>query len=319
MLPAGEISSQATGACQLRTMHGATAQQQAQLKKNDIWGIVMKFKFYCCMDEDVRAVNYLKTKNIKYETGPIPKRIYFTIYSDTESSEEFLDYIQTLPETTISKSSVFSKEEMESAQWYLLDVYRTGIDTSNVKFTYDAKCPYITSYGMQKHHHLDQINPFVSKRTPKWKNGYQFCSVDTGNTTRIFCSDYAKEIIIKSGITGLDFMPVLKGDLITQTPDVSQLVFTHKLPLEAYTFIGEYTEKICPLCGRINYLFSEPNCDNIRLNTDIIPEGIDAFGSQIVLGWGFGDEPIVISKKFYNLIVKELKEKTGHITCFPIG
>ena len=271
------------------------------------------------MNEDIRAINYLEINRIKYEIGTIPKRIYFTIYSDAERSEDFLNYIQTLPETSISKSSVFSKQEMEDAKWYLLDVYRMGIDTINTKYTYDAKCPYTTSCGIQKHHHLDQINPFVSKRTPKWKNGYQFCSVDSGFTTRIFCSDYAKDTIIRNGITGVDFMPVVKGDLTTQTPDVSQLVFTNKLPLEAYTFIGEYTEKICPFCGRINYCFLEPNCDNIRLNTDIIPEGIDAFGSQIVLGWGFGDEPIVISKKFYNLIVKELKEKTGHITCFPIG
>ena len=114
-------------------------------------------------------------------------------------------------------------------------------------------------------------------------------------------------------------MPVLKGDLKTERPDVSQLVFTNKLPREAYTFIGEYTEDICPFCGRINYIFSELNCDNIRLNKDIVQKGIDVFGSQITLGWGFGYEPIVISKKFYNLITKELKENPKHINCQPIG
>ena len=194
-----------------------------------------------------------------------------------------------------------------------------GIETKNVDYTYDAKCPYVTEYGMHRHHHLDQVNPFVSSKTPKWKKGYNFCSVETGFMTQIFCSDFAKETILKNGINGVHFMPVLKGDFETPTSDVSQLVFKNKLPLQSYTFIGEYIEEVCPFCGRINYCFKEPNCDNIRLNTDKIPRGIDVFGSQIVLGWGFGDEPIVISKKFYNLLFEELKEKPKHFIVYPIA
>ena len=33
----------------------------------------MKYEFYCGMNEDVSVINFLKNKNIKYETGPIPK------------------------------------------------------------------------------------------------------------------------------------------------------------------------------------------------------------------------------------------------------
>ena len=186
-------------------------------------------------------------------------------------------------------------------------------------FTYDAKCPYVSEYGINKHRHLDQVNPFVSVKTPKWKKGYNFCSVETGFLTQIFCSDFAKETIQKNGINGVQFMPVLKGDLTTPTPDVSQLVFANKLPKEAYTFIGKYTEDHCPSCGRINYIFEEPRCDFLRLNTDMLPKNIDAFGSEIIFGWGFGDEPVVISKRFYNLIINNLKEKTKHFILYPIG
>ena len=279
----------------------------------------MKYEFYCGMNEDVDVINFLKSKNIKYETGPIPKRIYFTVYSDTENSDELLKYIETLPGTSISKSSVFSNQEMEDANWYLLYVTRMGMETKNVGYTYDAKCPYITEFGMQRHRHLDQVNPFVSSKTPKWKKGYNFCSVETGFMTQIFCSDFAKDTILKNEIRGLDFMPVLKGDLLTPAPDVSQLVFKNKLPLEAYTFTGKYSEDSCPSCGRINYVFAEPNCDFLRLNTDVLPKNIDSFGSEIIIGWGFGDEPIVISKKFYNLLFKELKEKPKHFIIYPVA
>ena len=46
------------------------------------------------------------------------------------------------------------------------------------------------------------------------------------------------------------------------------------------------TAVVCPFCGRINYIFDEPNCDFLRLNTDVIPKNVDAFGSKIVIGWG---------------------------------
>ena len=279
----------------------------------------MKYEFYCGIYEDISVINFLKNKNIKYETGPITKIMYFTVYSDTENSDELLKYIETLPGTSISKSSIFSKQEMEDANWYLLYVTRMGMETKKVDYTYDAKCPYVTEYGIPKHHHLDQVNPFVSSKTPKWKKGYNFCSVETGFMTQIFCSDFAKETIQKNGINGVQFMPVLKGDLVTPTPDVSQLVFKNKLPRAAYTFVGKYSEDRCPSCGRINYVFDEPRCEFLRLNTDMLPKNIDAFGSEIIIGGGFGEEPIVISKKFYNLIIKELKEKPSHFFIHPIG
>ena len=279
----------------------------------------MKYKYICRVNIDPYVISFLEAKKVEYEIYDFTKTLIFDLYSDVEQSAELLAYLRRKELSLITKVAVFSDQEMEDANWYLLYVTRMGMETKNVNYTYDAKCPYVTIYGMHKNRHLDQVNPFVSSKTPKWKNGYNFCSVETGFMTQIFCSDFAKDTILKNEISGVDFMPVLKGDLKTPTPNVSQLVFKNKLPLEAYTFIGDYQEEICPDCGRVNYIFKEPNCDNIRLNINMIPQGIDAFGSQIVFGYGFGDEPIVISKKFYNLIFKDLKEKPKHFILYPIG
>ena len=136
----------------------------------------MKYKYYCRVKPDPFVRAFLESKKVKYKVAAITNNLIFDIYSDTEQSEELLAHIQNLEGNMITKSSVFSKEEMEDANWYLLDIYRMGIGTINTEYTYDAKCSYITSYGMQKHRHLDQVNPFVSPKTPKWKNRYQFCS-----------------------------------------------------------------------------------------------------------------------------------------------
>lgn len=279
----------------------------------------MKYKYYCRVTPDPYVISLLDSQKVKYEIYSFTNTLIFDIYSDTERVEEILECIENKKGNLITKSSLFSNQEMEDANWYLLYVTRMGMETKKVDYTYDAKCPYVTEYGMHRHRHLNQVNPFVSSKTPKWKKGYNFCSVETGFMTQIFCSNFAKDTILKNEIIGVDFMPVLKGDLATPTPDVSQLVFKNKLPLEAYTFTRKYSEDACPLCGRINYVFDDPNCDFLRLNTDIIPKNIDVFGSEIIIGWGFGDEPVVISKKFYNLLFKELKEKLKHFIIYPVA
>ncbi len=109
----------------------------------------MKYEFYCGMNEDVSVINFLKNKNIKYEMGPIPKRIYYTVYSDTENSDELLKYIETLPGTSISKSSVFSNQEMEDANWYLLYVTRMGMETK--KWTIRMMQNVRMSQNMESH------------------------------------------------------------------------------------------------------------------------------------------------------------------------
>ena len=70
-------------------------------------------------------------------------------------------------------------------------------------------------------------------------------------------------------------MPVLKGDRKTPKENIHQLKFTQILPREAFDFIGQYKEIVCPICGKINYAFKEPMLDNIRIRKDMIPEGVE--------------------------------------------
>ena len=77
----------------------------------------MKYEFYCRMNEDVNVINFLKDKNIKYETGPLAKRIYFTVYSDTENCDEFLKYIQKLMDDGNKKVEFGKESESRSVQF----------------------------------------------------------------------------------------------------------------------------------------------------------------------------------------------------------
>ena len=111
-------------------------------------------------------------------------------------------------------------------------------------------------------------------------------------------------------------MPVVNRKNIP-TENVSQLRFPNILPREAFVFIGEYTEIVCPTCGKINYEFVQPMYDNMRVKNELIPDGIDMFSAQMSISRGWIVPPIIVSKKFYNLVSKEMKEK--HVRFRPIG
>lgn len=274
----------------------------------------MKIEYRCCVDysdeNSQKIIELLEQRKIKYEDAT-KRSFIFCLYSDDEITNEILGY----PRIWYTMTSIFSNEEMEKANWYTFEATRHDIETSDPHFTYEYSCPYETKTGV-RYHHEKQINPYISKRVPKWKNNYNFCSINTGDFNEIFCSDIAKIMIQNRNIKGIEFIPVINRKNVS-TENISQLQFPNILPRDAFDFIGEYKECICPICGEIRYIFDHPMCDNMRIKTEFIPTGIDAFSAEMSVRSGWIKPPVIVSKKIYNLVTKELKEK--HVRFFPIG
>ena len=274
----------------------------------------MKTKYRCSEwyknENSPKIIKILEEEKIKYD-DIMGNGFVFYLYSDNPRTIEILGYLQD----KCYMEALFSKEEMEAANWYTFEATRHDIETSDHDFTFEYSCPYTSQTGI-RYRHEKQINPYLSKRTPKWKNNYNFCSVNTGDYNEIFCSDIAKIMMENRGITGVDFMPVVNRKNIP-TENVSQLHFPNVLPREAFVFIGEYRELICPTCGKINYEFIQPGYDNMRVKTELIPPGIDMFSAGMSTSRGWIVPPVIVSKKVYNLVVNELKEK--HVRFMPIG
>ena len=233
------------------------------------------------------------------------------VYSDNERIDEILALLTKKPMVKV----IFSEEEMESANWYTFEATRWDIETGRPDFTYQYSCPYETSTGT-RYRHKKQINYCISKRTPKWKNNYNFCSINTGDFFDIYCSDLAKKMITNRDIVGIKFNPVVNVKGVS-TENVSQLVYSHKLPVSTFEFIREYREDVCPSCGYIQYSFRDPGEDNMRILADKFPEGIDFFVAEFQVRTGWGAYPVIVSKKMYDLVAKEMKEK--HVRFKPIG
>ena len=256
-----------------------------------------------------RILEILGDEGIHYD-DIMGNAFVFYVYSDNPRTAEILKHLETEPSIEV----LFSKSELENANWYILEATRFDIETSDDDFTFEYSCPYRTPYDT-RYRHQKQINPYVSKRTPKWKNNYNFCAM-LGDFNRVFCSDRAKNMIFTRDIVGVDYMHVVnrRGE---STENVSQMIFNNVLPMNCFNFIGEYSAHQCESCGKIHYEFKRPGDDNIRIRADLIPKGIDVFVTERSFSRGWIQPPIIISKKFYDLLANEMKEK--HLRYFPIG
>lgn len=265
--------------------------------------------------DNVELIDILKAEKIKM-IDIMGTHFVFDFYSDNPRSNDILKLSSEDDQHIITKEAIFSSQEMDQAEWYIFLATRSVVETKKSDFTYNLRCPFQTSTGI-RYRHKEQINPFITKKTPKWKSNYNFCSTDTGNFSLIFCSDHAKATIIEKDIRGVDFMPVLHKDLITQCENVHELIIPNILSKEALVLVGEYKENTCSSCGQIDIEFINLNINNIEVKKELIPDGIDAFRTEFTFGPGHAHREIIISKKFYNILSKELKEK--HIRCLPVG
>ena len=278
----------------------------------------MKTEYHCSIsNKNIALIELLNRENIKYDETL--SGFVFDFYSDHPKCDEIISLVKSDPETrfppSISETAIFSKEEMENANWFFMQATRPLIETRKNEYTFNYSCKLPSE--LPRYHHRIQVNPFVVKAMPKWKTKFNFASECCGDFSMIFCSDFAREKITQSDIVGIDFVPVYKGNLTEIKEDIHQFKVDNILPTEAFRFIGNHIIEPCPICGVPNYVLKQPMKDHIRVIADKIPEGIDVFKSEMTVYEGWGEKLIIVSKKVYNLIAKDMKERQVRFT--PIG
>lgn len=273
----------------------------------------MIIKAHCiCETKDKTIIGLLNKYSVKYSTSD--NLLIFDINSKQEYYNELIELLDKHNRKPILEVK-YSKEELKSSNWFIMEATRAVLDNQNDDFTFIYSCAYQTYCTHWKHR--IQKNSFVVKKTPKWKTSYNFCSEDTGNYSFMFCSDYAKHTLTNNNITGVDFLPVLHTNLSSQQININQITSHHKISFLDVEFLGKYKTIVCPTCGKTSYAFEIPMANNIKLKTDNIPQGIDVFISDFIVGEGFGAQNLIVSQKVYQLISEEMKEK--YIRFTPIA
>ena len=78
----------------------------------------------------------LQSENIKH-TDVMGISYVFDIYSDNPRCEEILNYLRQNPNPFILQEAIYSKEEMQKAEWYEMYATRQVVDTRDWDYTYE--------------------------------------------------------------------------------------------------------------------------------------------------------------------------------------
>ena len=94
------------------------------------------------------------------------------VVADNPKCEEILTSLNQQPRPLIIQEAIYSKEELQQAEWYEMYATRQVVDTRDWDYTYEFLCPYQHGEDI-RYKHMIQIRPFILQGMPKWKPGMQ--------------------------------------------------------------------------------------------------------------------------------------------------
>ncbi len=202
-------------------------------------------------------------------------------------------------------SVTYSNEELEKADYLMVRSVFTGFEAVNSYEVFFHDSGVVVEKDNQSFvlsEHCLQIEQPRILKGPVWRTTRQFCGSLT-DSVGLYCSDYARNIIEKNGITGASFRPVYHAKTGEPIKDLWQL-----WPQECQDFLlpGEGVEcSYCKTCGQRKYNISISRRCILYLNRDKIPANIDVFQSPPLVGATIGVPVYIMARKAYHL----LKEK----------
>ena len=199
--------------------------------------------------------------------------------------------------------TIFTKEELRGAAWLRVrSQWRFGYPQPEAAFEYDTityspedRCPKCNCG-------LKQVQPFRIKKVPKW--GKRYFGELNWIGDELFLNDTAKEVLEKSGLTGIRFLEVQNKKGAEAFPDIHQLQIPYLLEQGMPEDQG-YIQKAndCPACGRRKYVTS--GVGMLRLPANIFRNAPDFVKTAEYFGDGlYSTRTLILSQQAYRVITE---------------
>lgn len=263
---------------------------------------------YCCNYSE-KLIRALEERGIQCEVSDLPTIGMHTIVfkmCDDQPDDSRLKTLADKSCITCFKSLVFSKSEMNSAEWYSMWCDNMKIEEDGDHSAYEYSCEYAANRAQ----HRKQIRSFVLKKPIKWSANRFFVAM-LGDGRTLLAKTQTKDILNNSGIKGICWLDVLDkcGE---RFEDTFQLTAETVIPTEALILNEmEYRKKICcEICGKEQY--SIDGSFRLRVRKSALNPAIDIVRTEAIFGDGFANPAILVSKRFYETVVRNGLGKTIH-------
>lgn len=261
----------------------------------------MQYEYYFCARSTSQLIEYLKSRRISYKTyaeASYLHQVVFRLKSGTRNVDSYINDLEKLGITPATVSAAFSKAELAAATYLMLIPKKQCVEITNTEDACQSACDWITSVGVEKSGHEEQIGLFRIRRIPSQKNKTAFWCEETG-WSYIFTDRRVYDLAKNNSLKGVMFQNVLLKDGTIST-EIFQLISEITLPRKAVKLGYGEVKSLCPICGREQYYIN----DAYQLNLDLscLSEECDLLVTEKMFGEGIAYPIYIISKKFYRLL-----------------
>ena len=202
----------------------------------------------------------------------------------------------------------YSQTELLSAKWLSIRNTTCKIYPENGLSVNTCSCCITRSIiGQPVGRHVTQAEPYVIKSPIKWGR-FSFVSAYC-HEERLFCNTKARAVLEARGLTGIEFIPVLKKSTGMPIDDVFQLGAKYTIPDLAIAPIYNMKEFICEDCG-MHMLQRSPGKSSFGLRDTLLDPNVDFWqtepmflGSPKLPAYG-ARRGTIISQRMYRALVE---------------
>jgi hypothetical protein len=262
----------------------------------------MKIRHRIAYDKEkvsITFIKFLEEKNANFEKNN--SNIGVAFLCEEDDWKEDLYRFLSLEKITSIIDVIYSKEELEKAQWFSVrSKFRFEYPQPEDAFEYKNNTYESAKYCLECGCGLEQKDNFRINKAPRWANRH-FLMLNWIHD-ELFTNSLAKECIINERLTGFKFLDVVNHKKNILFDDIFQIYIENKL-IAGLVDLNQSVKEVleCRSCGKIKYIYSGKGLTYRKeifedLDYDIV-KTLETFGDGYTCA-----RKILVSKKLYHVI-----------------
>lgn len=252
-------------------------------------------RFSCQASPDVHSL--LEANHIQYTLTLFPGNREYTVFDIPEDDPAFFELVHkhNLRPSSISKV-LFSKQEMDEAQWFTCWATSPKIELDRHKETFQYR-EWI-DHNRVRHRYLIG-KPFYLKKPVKHRPEQHFFFSYELSFSHIFCDDYAMRKLAEV-FDEISFQPTFHAKTGLPIEDLHYMHIEKELNSSSIILPPGNEQFCCPVCGEVSHF---PPIQ-LEINADSLDSVTDICRTASIFGYGgnFCHYSIIISKHFYQFL-----------------
>ena len=275
----------------------------------------MRYEYSFYKPYNVRLEEYLQTSGIKYikhESNIVGDSLKFSVWSTDENYEIILDELQGLKIFNPLVYVTYSASEVNSAKLLVVSPKKQVINIINNEEAYRYSCRWVSSMGVEKVNHKEQIDNFSIRKEPSTKTSTVFWAEDTG-FAELFVDKRVYELVREHSLQGITFKNVMNKKGI-YSENIFQMKSSNIIARDLIEMGHGERKVVCHICGKEQFFIN--NIYQLHLDFSKLEIQSDLYMTERMWGEGIGYPLYIISQRFYQLLKQN--KLVGGITVSPV-